>query len=255
MEIELLPIPKHVDCVFGRLSESTKDCVLVEDCVFGEVSESTKDSLSPNTQTLLNSEFADYINLSPTEINAICLQDKSKLDIFSKEKFWKVYFDKRKLPLLEVGDNPSSWSLIFRKSRDSSQVVNFLFAKLFPNSTILEYEMKGDENPEHFSKSTEMSGNSTILIRSEVLKKVFLRLHMSQREKKPFSFTSLNMFNMCRDESKIIFSLSFTKKANYLVSFCEHVNQDSKNKIVEQELTPDQAKKLALNVFYFYICT
>ncbi|SHO33149.1 Hypothetical protein BQ3484_81 [Cedratvirus A11] len=224
MEIELLPIPKHVDYLQETLS-------------------------------LAKSEFTDYINLSPTEINAICLQDKSKLDIFSKERFWQVYFNKRKLPMLEKGSNPASWSLIFRKSRDSSQVVNFLFAKLFPNSTILEYEMKGEENQTHFSNFIEMAGNSTILIRPEVLKKVFLRLHMSQREKKPFSFTSLNMFNMCRDESKIVFSLSFTKKANYLVSFQEQVNQDAKNKIVEQELTSDQAKKLALNVFYFYICT
>jgi hypothetical protein len=196
--------------------------------------------------------FEEHLNLTPTEINAICLQDKSKLEIFNKVEFWQSYFSKRKLTLLEHGSNPASWSIIFRKTRDSCQVANFLFAKVFPNSTILEYELKGEENPEHFSK---ILGQPDSLIRPDLLKKVFLRLHLNQREKKPFSFTSLNMFNMCYDESKIIFTLSFSKKGNYLASFCEHVNSDAKNKIAEQELNPEQAKGLTLSIFYFYLCT
>lgn len=220
--------------------------------------------LLPIPQTLSVEEtlplvpFQEYLNLSPTEINALCLQDRSMLDTFNKLEFWQSYFSKRKLTLLETGSHPASWSTIFRKSRDSCQVTNFLFAKVFPHSTLLEYELKGEENPEHFTKFVNLGKalpESTFLLKDSLVKKVFLRLSLAQREKKPFSFTSLNMFNMCRDESKIFFTLTFTKKGSYLASFSELVNRDAKNNIAQQELTPDQAKKLALNVFYFYICT
>jgi hypothetical protein len=208
MEIELLPIPKPVP----------------------------KEDL----EQVPSEDF--YLDLKPTEINAICLQDKKKTDFFNKE-FWERYFNKHKLSILEQGSNPASWSTIFRKTRDSFQVINFLFAKVFPGTVILEYEMKGDENPEHFSKG----------LQSDSLKKVFLRLHLSQREKKPLSFTNLNFFNMCHVESKIVFSLSFSKKGNYLACFREFIDGNAKNKILVQQLPLDKAKQLALSVFYFYL--
>nr|WIL04345.1 hypothetical protein Clen_415 [Cedratvirus lena]WIL04583.1 hypothetical protein Cduv_103 [Cedratvirus duvanny] len=198
--------------------------------------------LLPLPQPLPSSVENLNLNLSLTEINAICLQDKSKLEIFNQPEFWRDYFAKHKLCILEQGSSPASWSTIFRKTRESCLVVNFLFAKVFPDTIILNYQMQGEENPKHF-----------VPLDADLLKKVFLRLHLSQREKKPFSFTSLGLFNMCRDESKIIFTLSFTKKGNYLASFHEHVNQDAKNKIVEQELSAVEAKQLALSVFYFYL--
>lgn len=87
---------------------------------------------------------------NPTNILLRCSQEKLLLDFCNKEEFWRIYFDRRNVPLLEKGDNILSWMAIYNKSRQVYQTVNFLFSNLCPNKVILNHTLSGEESKRIF---------------------------------------------------------------------------------------------------------